>query len=298
MELSLKYFIKTNIRNLTVVFISLAVLVTLITIVIFPTLINLFIYYKLDYEEAFNDISLRIIHGRSDVYLSKPTKAYAKTQSMFEYMNVYKQNNRYKFRIKPEDVFDLNIFYETTIENDKYTANSKIRKYVNYKYLALYTDNIYILTRVKPDFEITPNHEYKGVFVPLAKELMYKLEGALGDDRNLENVFMYEFDTTNSFSFYRFTDFAYLFVTFTILIVLGIKLIIYKTNYRNHPTYKLLEKMPNEPHEMEAFINSELADKENVSVNKNVYTTKNWMITKGFYKTNICRTGRSVRFGE
>jgi hypothetical protein len=136
------------------------------------------------------------------------------------------------------------------------------------------------------------------VFVPINGAIEGKIAESLGPDEEANNIFRYEFDTTHSFFFYRFTDFALFLIPFTIFIVLGIKLIIYKTNYRNHPTYKLLEKMPNEPHEMEAFINSELADKENVSVNKNVYTTKNWMITKGFYKTNICRTAKSGRFGE
>lgn len=256
----------------------------------------MFINYKLDYKEAFIDSNLLNIQYNSSTYYYDDYSL--ESENMYYYFKVYKQNNKYKFRIKPLDVFDLNIYCETRFENKYSPPNPKSKRFISYKYVVLDTGNAFILTRVKPDFEITPNHEYKGVFVPITKAIVGKFAESLGPDEQANNIFRYEFDTTHNFFFYRFTDFALFIIPFTIFIFLGIKLIIYKTNYRKHPTYKLLEKLPNEPHEMEASINSELADKENVSVDKNVYTTQNWMITKGFYKTNICRTARRGRFSD
>lgn len=291
MELSLKYFIKRNIRNLTVAFMILGVIVTLITIQVYPSLINLFVYYKLDYEKAFIDSNLFDIQGSSEAHFSQYGKNNLESQDMYNYLNVYKQSSRYKFRVKPVEVYDLDISRTTSFKMTN-------KEFTNYRVVALDTGDAIILARVKPNFEITPNHEYKGVFVPLEKELVDKLEEGLGKDGEMRKVFTYEFDTTNSFSYNRVNDLAFLLIPLTLFIFWGIKLITYKTNYRNHPTYKLLDKMPSEPHELEAFIDSELADKENVSINKKVYTTKNWIITKDLFKTRICRTARSGRFGN
>lgn len=300
MELSLKYFIKRNIRNQTIVCMLLAVIVILIAIYTYPTLINMFGYYKLDHEEAFIDIRLFDIQGSSKPHhYSEYDKYKYDTGDFGNYLNTYKQGNRYKFRIKPVEVYDLGIYTETTYNITLYgVPNPNDTKVTNYKVVALDTGEAFVLTRVKPSFEVTTNHVYKGVFVPLEKKLVDKLEEVLGDEGKMHTVFTYEFDTTNSFFFYRFTDFVFLFIPFIMLVFYGIKLIIYISNYRNHPTYMLLDKMPNEPHEIEAFINSELADKDNVSINKNVYTTKNWIIKKDLFKTHICRAAKSSRFGD
>ena len=54
---------------------------------IYPTLINMFVHHKLDYEEAFNYSPLFSIQLSHDVYFSK----YDKADDLYNYLNIYKQ---------------------------------------------------------------------------------------------------------------------------------------------------------------------------------------------------------------
>mgnify|MGYP000876620089 CR=1 FL=1 len=298
MKLSLKYFVYKNIKNLFLVFIALALINVLLVISIWPTIVNMFANYELDYQEAFVEKNLMDIIGQGGDSYNFGERFNIEVQNMIDYANTYKQNDKYKFKIKPVDVYDLEIYCETTYEFTSYNMLPKRETVTSYKIILLDTGNAYIFARVKPEFEVIPSKKYIGVFVPLTKMLADTVKNELGEGNYLRNVFVYELDTLNSFSFYRFTDLAFVLIPFVIFIVVGIKLFIYIRDYRKHPTYRSLENLPNEPHENEELINLELADINNLFISKNVYKTKGWIITKGFLKTKVSRIAKGIKFDD
>lgn len=276
----------------------MAIINILLIIDAWPTITNAFANYELNYKEAFVAKNLFEIRGDDGgpEYITQKTNI--EVQNMDEYLNVYKQNNRYNFKITPMDAYDLEIYCMANRQLNSYNIAKGSDKVTRYKIILLNTGHSYIFARVKPDFEVKPNQKYKGVFVPMTKMLKDTIKYSLGEGNYLTSVFTYELDTLNSFSYYHFTDLAFLVLPFVLLIFNGIRLLIYVIDYTKHPTYKTLEKMPNEPHENEELINLELADTNNLSISKNVYKTKGWIITKRFLKTKITRIAKATKFDE
>jgi|GEM_PF-4775346 len=79
---------------------------------------------------------------------------------------------------------------------------------------------------------------------------------------------------------------------------MGIKLIFYNSDYRNHPTYKQLDKLYGDSHENEKSLDSELSDINNVTIRKNIYKTEHWIVSKGLFKTKISMAEKKTRFEE
>ena len=326
MQLSLMYFINKNIRNLFVLFMIMVSLTALCVKYLMPTIINVaFAPFNLDYISAFDEKNLVALSGLSveesakqqleilkdaqngkidekqiqklSDYLKKSREYNVEAQEMFNYSNVYMQDNKYKFILKPKEVYDIDLSYETTytirVDGVKSSSSDPVN---THKYILLDTGNTYVLTKVAPDFEVKPGQIFQGVFLPLSSILVEDFQKVLGEGNQINNLFTYEFDTVTSFSNYEGVDLAWLVMLSILTIFMGIKLVIYKIEYIRHPTYKQLSKLYGNEQENEASINLELADEGNVKVYRNTYMTENWEIKKGIFKTKISMLMKNSRF--
>lgn len=229
--------------------------------------------------------------------LNSQRKFNVEAQSMSDYANVYKQNNKYKFEIKPVKVYDIGLYYETSNSISVNGIDSPYEETdVTHKYILLDTGKALVLTKVAPDFDIDKHQSYKGVFLPLSSVLVNDVRKSLGEGNALNNVFYYELDTMTRFSSYEKMDIMYFFVLLVIVIVMGIKFIIYRIDYHKHPTYKQLNKLYGNPSDNEISLDTSLSDEAKVVVNKNTYKTEDWMVTRGTFKTKISMVKKASRF--
>jgi hypothetical protein len=327
MRLSLRYFINRNIQNFLVVFAVMVSFTAFYVVTIWPSIINMASApFDLNYQSAFVQDNLLSIEGGSNI--SQPTtdlkpiiedvkndkssgeqfqeilkmsrnprEVNIKNQSLFDYENAYNQNSRYKFKIIPISVYDLGLSYETmySIKADG-IKTSLAKPAMTHKYVLLDTGKAMVLAKVPYDFVMGPNQMYKGVFLPLTKVLVEDVQKVLGQGYQINNIFIYELDTMTSFSYYEYNEILMLFVLIIITLAMGIKFIFYIIDYRRHPTYKQLRKLFGDQCENELKINAELADNTKMIVYKGVYTTDNWQIKQGVFKTRISIIKRKSRF--
>lgn len=316
MKFSLRRFVNKNIRNLFIVFVLMLFVTGLYTENIIPSIINItFAPFELNYERAFESKNLVVLTDSSETDqlnnendnkeqynqivdgINNQRKFDVEAQRVSDFMNVYKQNNKYKFEINPIEVYDLGLFYETSysISTDgidfPYAETA-----VTHKYILLDTGKALVLTKIAPDFDIDKHQSYKGVFLPLSDVLVNDVRKNLRDGQQLNNIFCYELDTITSVSSYENSVMIFLFVLLIIVIITGIKLIIYRNDYRKHPTYKQLYKLYGNPYENEISLDTDLSDEAKVVVNKNIYETENWKVTRGTFKTKISMVKKSSRF--
>jgi hypothetical protein len=216
---------------------------------------------------------------------------------MYDFSNAYNQNNKYRFKIKPIEVYDLGINYEASISISVGLIDSPYAETgITHKYILLDTGKALVITKVAPDFDIDKRQSYKGIFVPLSGELVTYIRNNLAEGNELRDVFCYELDTTTSFFSYEMTDMIFLFVLLIFVIVIGKKFITYKINYRKHPTYKQLYKLYGNPNENVISLDTDLSDEAKVVISKNSYETENWIITRGTFKTKLSMVAKVTRF--
>jgi hypothetical protein len=309
-KLSLKYFINKNIVNLLVIYIVIILSLFYYLKQIQPTIVNFFFApHKLDYQIAFTQENLLTLMDRSKE--EQPKKDIAsilknklgnlsqfdvEAQSMFDYNSVYVQNHKYKFKIRSVNEFDLGLAYETnyTLFIDR-IKTQPIKPLVTHKYILIDVGNVLLLTKVSPDFKIKPTQMHIGVFLPIKQIVVEDLQKILGQRYKLDNLFIYEFDTLTNFSSYELQDILFLIILLIIVLFLGIKILSYIINYKNHPTYKQLYKFYGAPSENEININLELNDMENINIVKNTYITNQFKIKKGLFKTKISEFVEKIR---
>jgi hypothetical protein len=303
MKKSLMYFINRNIRNLIIALSIMLVLAAIYIESAIPTIINMaFAPFELNYQNAFVDENLITLQGVSDkeesdseVYSNLEQNNY-QAQNTIDFQNVYKQNNRYKFVIRPKEVYDIDLAYDTTYTLSSGPSKVSSKPVGTHKYVLLDTGKALVLTKVSQDFIIKPNQEYKGMFLSLPKVVINDLQKGLGEGYQIENLFCYELNTLASRSFYEKNDMLLLSILIIIILIIVIKLIFYIVDYKYHPTFKQFRRLYGSPKEIHEQIDSELADEANVIVSKNTYTTKQWKITKGIFKTKISMVARRSRF--
>jgi|GEM_PF-5127607 len=230
MQLSVRYFVRKNIRNLFIAFGIMAFITFFYMKFTFPTIINMiFAPFELDYLNAFEEPNLMTVTGNGDTaqindnllsllsdaqngavseqfkMLADKSRTYnIDYKNISDYADIYMQNNKYKFQIKPEKVYDLDLYYET-----KYTmsvgglALPSSEAVPTHKYLLLDAGKAFILTKVEPDFEIEQGQVFEGIFIPHSQFILYDLSNILGQGKQLDNLFIYEFDTLADFTFLR-----------------------------------------------------------------------------------------------
>ena len=120
----------------------------------------------------------------------------------------------------------------------------------------------------------------------------------LWEKTRLQKVFTYELDTLVDFSSDEIIDVVLFLVPYSIAFILGIVLIIYKTNFKAHPTYRRLVQMNADPTAAMASIDADLSNEAAVVKKKNTYTTEHWIITRGFFKTRFAKIKLRSRFDE
>lgn len=287
--MDLEYLVKKNIKFLGICFFIVLIIYGKIFSIVLPTLINVFSPIKeLDYDKAFSNERLITLKKRDKMNIFD-NEYDVEYQAMNDYLYAYREEKRYKFYVKPEEIKSLDLHYSIsyTLNVDGFKTNS-IKPIYSYKYMLFNMGDAYLLAKVNPDFQLNSKGVYTGIFVPLSIGVKKDLQEKLGNNVVIKDIFTYEFDTIKSFSEFEESDLLILFIASIVLITIGVLLIRYLLNYRCHPTYKQLNKLGGEPKETEIWINAELKEIKG-NYNNKVYRTKYWIIKRGLFKTKISR---------
>jgi hypothetical protein len=296
MKPTIRTFIKWNTRNLLITVIFFAAVTVVSAYLLRSYLMDTFLPpARLDTARAFTAENVADINDLSEVEDANRFKGYF-VEEMFNayFTRSYTQDLRRIFRILPERLYKSEKYYEALINTN--TGNitiSEVKTENSFKYAVAELDGVLVLIKLHGSREIDMNTVLKGVLMPLDKTFIYKIRWELGDQFKSDKVFLYELDTMMNLKEVVFPFMVLFYIPLLVTLFLLVKFIIYKIDYKKHPTYRQLRKFFGPMEENEAKINAELASdtmryENNYEIIHNIsYMTEHWAILKRAYKTKI-----------
>jgi hypothetical protein len=297
MKPTIRTFIKWNTRNLFITVIFFAILSIISGYYLRSYLMDTFLPpSRLDRTRAFANENLTDITG--DLSEVKPTYMskgfYIDTMFNAYFTDSYMQDLRHIFKIEPEKLYRSQKYYDAVFKTTTGEIEISEAKTENsFKYYVAEVDDVLVFVKLKHDKEVNEKTVLKGTLMPLDKTFIYKIRLELKDQFDTSKLFMYELDTIMSYKNMIQPIMAVFYVPFVIFLFLLIKLIIYKSNYKLHPTYRQLRRFAGPMEENEAYINRELASDtmkyvNNYEIIHNIsYEMEHWAILKRAFKSKI-----------
>jgi len=198
---------------------------------------------------------------------------------MFEYINKYKQINRYNFVFTPDEIHDIGLSYKTKFTLD----GTEVFNDDTHKYALCIKDDIVFLTKFSSDAEIpTSGESITGVFIPSDKQTIGDLKKVFAEYENINNYYPYEFDTTMLFKSEQRKNLIFLLIS---IVITGYLIFFVTRQYlfpKKRPLYKKIDMLNGD----ENIIDEQL---KAAVKNGNQYIAKDWVITKSFFRATITR---------
>ena len=305
MKPTIRTFIKWNTRNLFITVIFFAALSIISGYYLRSYLMDTFFPpSQIDKTIAFTDENLIDITG--DLSEVKPTfmsKGFY-IDSMFNayFTDSYIQDLKHIFKIEPDKLYRSQKYYEAVFKTTTGEIElSEVKTENSFKYVVAEVDGVLIFVKLKYDIEVSEDTVLKGTLMPLDKTFIYKIRLELKDQFDTNKLFMYELDTIMNYKNMIQPIMAVFYVPFVIFMFLLVKLIIYKSNYKMHPTYRQLRRFAGSMEDNEAYINRELASDtmkyvNNYEIIHNIsYEMEHWAILKRAYKSKILDLDRDEK---
>jgi len=294
MNKSIQRFSLRNLIAFSTIVIIIIALSSKIIISCYPDLINLFFSpSELDFTRAIAENPLIDLENMGNKDKSEIQKAFEEVglgslfrlnhSRQYKYNYKYNQNNKYEFSVTPDKIYDLGLGYETNLIVDFI----KIPLGATHKYVLFQKNDMKFFAKVAYDLELSDNKTYKGTFIPISESTIHDISEVLYGFDSINNLFIYEFDTTINLLPEQISSFIFSTVLLGVVLWLSVKLILQIVFCNKRPLYKKIDILNGDVDS----INEQL---KTAKFNNGRYITKDWIIMPTLFKTYIKRNINNI----